>query len=58
MQYIKRINNMSDYQDVIIARRITRFIAQAQPDFSLINIMFFILVIAMIITAIGSLFSG
>jgi hypothetical protein len=49
---------MSDYQDVIIERRITTFIAQAQPNFSLINIMFFVLVIAMIITAVGSLFSG
>lgn len=46
---------MADYQDVIVARRITRFISQAQPSFSLINVMVIILLIAMVIVGVGSM---
>lgn len=48
---------MADYQDVQIARRITRLARDAQPGFGLINCMMGILVIAAIIVFIGSLFS-
>lgn len=47
-----------DHEDIVAARRISRLIENAQPNFSLINVMFGVLVIAMIITAVGSVFSG
>ena len=49
---------MADYQDVQIARRITRLARDAQPGFGLINCMVGILVVAMLITFIGTILSG
>lgn len=45
---------MADYQDVQVARRITRLING--PDFTLINGMVLVLVAAMVIVGVYSIF--
>lgn len=50
---------MGDYQEVRIARRMTRLVQDAGDfNFSVLNAMYFIFMIALIFAGIGMLFDG
>lgn len=49
---------MADYQDVQIARRVTRLVRESNnPDFSLLNFMVIVLLVALVIAGFSSIFN-
>jgi hypothetical protein len=47
---------MEEWQEVRLARRGMRLVQNSGMDFSVLNVMWFLVVIAMIIVAIGQMF--